>query len=523
MSRALIAFLVFVVGGAVLLVGYYFLEPVVSQRLQEQATDARDTRGTITIGVDSWVGYFPLCSPELRRRLRAEGYILRCIDDEANLATRMARLASGEIGFAVTTADAFLTAGATERFPGSVIAVIDESKGGDALVARTGQVKNLDALRADPTLKIAFTPQSPSEHLLRTLGVHFDVAHFRDAQGAWRVETQGSREALEKLLAGQVAAAVLWEPDVSKALREPEMRKILGTERMQGVIVDLLTARHEVILNEPEMVRALLDHYFMTLRHYQRDPQQLRNDLVAHLNVTESEVDAMLRGVRWVSLQDNARAWFGVSHAGAAGTQGLSNLFEATVRILIASGAATSNPIPSEDPYRIQTRSFIEKLFSERGSINEDQSVFTESLTQKFEPLSDSEWQALRDVGTLKIVPITFAAGRSELSLAGKAELDRAAENLSHYPDFRVVIRGHTSTQGDSAANTQLSLERADAVKRYLVITYGIDDDRIRSEGRGGSMPLPRRAGESQRAYEYRLPRVELALVADESSAEAGP
>ena len=39
--------------------------------------------------------------------------------------------------------------------------------------------------------------------------------------------------------------------------------------------------------------------------------------------------------------------------------------------------------------------------------------------------------------------------------------------------------------------------------------------DRLRVLGIGSDSPLPRRAGESDRAYSYRLPRVELYLVGE--------
>jgi outer membrane protein OmpA-like peptidoglycan-associated protein len=115
----------------------------------------------------------------------------------------------------------------------------------------------------------------------------------------------------------------------------------------------------------------------------------------------------------------------------------------------------------------------------------------------------------------LKAFNVAFQSGTSDLSYEGKEELDRMMEILRHYPTFRVAVRGHTSTQGDAAANDTLSRDRADAVARYLTVTYGIDGHRMRVIGMGGGKPLPRSDGESDRAWQYRLPRVEVALLAD--------
>ena len=86
---------------------------------------------------------------------------------------------------------------------------------------------------------------------------------------------------------------------------------------------------------------------------------------------------------------------------------------------------------------------------------------------------------------------------------------------LRHYPGFRVRVRGHTAQSGDPDLNRALSLERADAVARYMNVTYNVDPNRIKVVGMGSAQPLPRAPNESDRAYQYRLPRVEVSLLAD--------
>ena len=137
------------------------------------------------------------------------------------------------------------------------------------------------------------------------------------------------------------------------------------------------------------------------------------------------------------------------------------------------------------------------------------------SLERDFAPLDDARWDGLREVGTLKVRPITFSSGASELNLEGKQELDKAVKSLEHYPNYRVVIKGHTGLRGDPKANRSLSRDRAEAVARYLTVTYSVDGDRLRVLGMGADAPLPRRSGETDRAYSYRLPRVELYLVGE--------
>jgi flagellar motor protein MotB len=50
-------------------------------------------------------------------------------------------------------------------------------------------------------------------------------------------------------------------------------------------------------------------------------------------------------------------------------------------------------------------------------------------------------------------------------------------------------------------------------VVRYLIAVHAIEPDRLHAEGLGASQPLTRKPGESERAYRYRLPRVEFVLL----------
>lgn len=74
-----------------------------------------------------------------------------------------------------------------------------------------------------------------------------------------------------------------------------------------------------------------------------------------------------------------------------------------------------------------------------------------------------------------------------------------------------VVILGHSSNVGDETANLALSEERA-VLAQEIATELGIARDRITATGVGGGAPLPKDTGESDRAYQSRLARVEVSL-----------
>lgn len=497
--------------GLAAIVGAKFVLPIFQDTQQRQTSDASATRGTLAVGMDNWIGYFPLCSGAMAKRMRQAGYVLRCDNDEADYRARFERLKAGALQFAVATVDSYLLAGAGLGFPGTIVAVIDESKGGDAIVARRQVADHLEALKQAPEVKIAYTPASPSEHLLRAIGTHFDIPFLRERRGHWRVPANGSSEALKLLLDGKVGAAVLWEPDVSRALAQPGIVKLIGTEDTERLVVDILLVNRRFSQERPEAVAALLENYFELQKLYRERPRELETDVVDATGLKRDQVASMLQGVSWTTLGENSAIWFGVAGGGPFAEEGLVDAIGGAIRILVDSGDLPGDPLPDGDPYRITNRQFISDLYQQLGG----GAASDGERGRSFAPLDDDGWARVKEIGTLKMAPISFRRGTADLAYEGKLELDQLAERLAHYPNFRILVKGHSGVQGDPQANLQLSEERAAAVARYLMVTYGIDANRMRAIGYGGSRPLPRLPGESDRAYGYRLPRVEVTLAAE--------
>lgn len=516
-TGAILLFLICSVGIVLL----YYLLPYFQDRHQKVTSDATKTRGKIRIAMDNWVGYFPLRSPEMKNLMRRAGWILVCEDDNANYDQRMQRLKKHEIDLAVATVDSFILNAEKYGYPGTIISVIDESKGGDAILAVRKRVNNLDGLKGKRDIRVAFTPDSPSHHLAKAAADHFNVRELLP-RGTLRIDTDGSEKAREKLLSGKADVAILWEPDVSRALSHDGIVKILGTEDTERLIVDILIAGREFSSRNPDVIKLLLNNYFRTLKKYRQNPQLLLKHVKDETGLAETAIRNMLKGVKWASFHENCETWFGIAAPGNYAEEGLVDTIQSTVTILTNSGDFSSSPIPDADPYRLTNSSFLEQLFTKgiTGFTTPVQGAKgsgpVESIETKFAPLDEQGWESLKEVGTLKVEPIVFQHGTKELGLLAKQVVDEAIQRLRHYPNFRVVIKGHTGTRGDHDENLRLSRDRAEAVARYLNVVYNIDPQRLRPVGFGGKKPLPKRPGESRRAYEYRLPRVELVLARED-------
>jgi OOP family OmpA-OmpF porin len=84
---------------------------------------------------------------------------------------------------------------------------------------------------------------------------------------------------------------------------------------------------------------------------------------------------------------------------------------------------------------------------------------------------------------------INFDFGKATIRKDSNKTLDEAVAVLSQYPELRIEISGHTDNVGDLQKNTQLSEQRAAAVKDYMV-SKGIDATRVHTRGAGPNEPV---------------------------------
>ena len=84
---------------------------------------------------------------------------------------------------------------------------------------------------------------------------------------------------------------------------------------------------------------------------------------------------------------------------------------------------------------------------------------------------------------------IFFDQNKATIRAQSSPVLGKAAKVFAQFPSVSIEISGHTSSEGDEAFNQQLSVDRAQAVKDWLV-KAGTPADRITIRGAGPSEPI---------------------------------
>ena len=84
---------------------------------------------------------------------------------------------------------------------------------------------------------------------------------------------------------------------------------------------------------------------------------------------------------------------------------------------------------------------------------------------------------------------VYFSVSKYDLKPESFPELDRLVGVMQDNPTMTIKLEGHTDTIGDFDANVELSRNRVDEVKRY-VVSKGIRADRVETIGYGPSRPI---------------------------------
>jgi outer membrane protein OmpA-like peptidoglycan-associated protein len=95
----------------------------------------------------------------------------------------------------------------------------------------------------------------------------------------------------------------------------------------------------------------------------------------------------------------------------------------------------------------------------------------------------------IREGGLMTLFGVNFEVNKDVIRPEAIPILEENAKLFTEYPDMEVEIRGHTDVDGSAEKNLELSLKRAQAVKRYLE-SQGVDAKRLSVKGFGQTCPV---------------------------------
>ncbi|WP_158994313.1 OmpA family protein [Mucilaginibacter sp. L196] len=99
---------------------------------------------------------------------------------------------------------------------------------------------------------------------------------------------------------------------------------------------------------------------------------------------------------------------------------------------------------------------------------------------------------------------IQFEFNSGVLKTSSYPALDNAAAQMKIDPSAKFMLKGYASAEGTAAHNMELSVDRANAVKAYL-LNSGVNADNITAQGYGESNPVADNTTEDGRILNRRV------------------
>lgn len=119
-------------------------------------------------------------------------------------------------------------------------------------------------------------------------------------------------------------------------------------------------------------------------------------------------------------------------------------------------------------------------------------------------PFQSIPIEPIKKGNELDLKSIHFEYNSAKLKETYQADLERLHHWLEDNPSLEVLIVGHTDSIGSIPYNMQLSLDRANSVREFLV-NRSIELSRLQTDGKGPSVPIDTNRTEEGRARNRRV------------------
>ena len=431
----------------------------------------------ITIGLDSFSGYAVFRTAEFQNQLANRGIKLRLVDDGPDYTVRAAGLEKGTLQFALFPADALLkTFSKLEYPPATIIAIIDETRGADAMLAYKKQFENVDRLNS-PEVRFVLVGDSPSETLARVVIQDFGLNQVKKDAIVSLASPEKLMERYKNAAPSTNDVYVVWEPFVSQMLKNDAMHVLTDSSKFTGYIVDTLVVNRDFLLKHEPVAEAVLESYFSSLFSYRDAAKQsqlmLDDAKLTKMQIEPEQAAKMVQGIQWKNTQENF-AHFGLRQGAIIHVE---NILDRISRVLVSTGAMDREPFDGK-----WNRLYFDRPMKEIMSRNFYPGVQSEAIREELalKELTEKQWKELTTVGTLSVTELVFSRGSSTLTDRSQLILKELADRLQAWPQYYLMIRGNASNLGDVEANQQLAAKRAQGALQYLE-SAGIPKQRMRT------------------------------------------
>lgn len=257
---------------------------------------------TLKVAHSTWVGYGPFYIARDKGFFQEEGVDIELVIME-DTPSKMGALQAGQIDLVASTADEFpiyMPPGKPLRY----ILAVDNSKGGDGIIA----LKDIASVSDLKGKKVAFETGSVSQFFLNAV-----LREAGMSEADIEVVNMTATDSGVAFVAGQVDAAVTWEPALSQGANSAKGHLLLSSADKPGLITDVVAVTPATAAEHADELKAFVRAWYRALDFIKTNPDeanQIMAEGVGGWLADPAVFKETLAGIEYLD-EDGNRAFFG--------------------------------------------------------------------------------------------------------------------------------------------------------------------------------------------------------------------
>lgn len=293
------------------------------------AAPARAAVPTIRILCPTWSGYAPIFVAKDLGYFKKLGIKVDIkFDDER--ADVMAAMERHQIDMQLRTVGEYQGRPRSAKTPGVIIGTIDDSLGGDGVIA-DGSIKSVADLKGKV---VAAEPNIPGRLLLQ-LELHKHGLTLKDL----KLKQIASADSVAVFAAHSVSAVVSYQPYLSQILKVDASRKpheIVSSAQYPGYIVDVIIVSRSELKKDPAKYRKFLIGIYKAIAYFHKDPASFIKISAPHFSLSPAAFKASIAGsMVYTGLNSSQKMLGSPSKPGT-----LYKVFDTVMKLNLENGAA---------------------------------------------------------------------------------------------------------------------------------------------------------------------------------------
>jgi NitT/TauT family transport system substrate-binding protein len=370
-----------------------------------------------------------------------------------------------------------------------VVQQIDWSSGGDGIVVRN-TIKSVADLKGKT---ITLAQNSPSQYYLTSLLLS---AGLRPSDIKVKYTATAFEAAAAFVADKNVDGCVSWAPDIYKIPERVAGTRILSsTADANKLIADVYAFRADFARDHPEVVEGLVAGIFEGMDMVKDKPEEPAKWMADAFGMKPADVMGMRNDSHLTNLPENVQFFLNASNP---------TNFERTWKnaaYVYRELGTISAPVQFDQVMDFSVIQSIQKKGTFAHQADESLASFTPASFRK----TPAEAPILTQTIRINFYPNSanpYEPARDDLEkpIAGKlydpnvdATLEQVARLSGQFARAVILIQGHTDSSMKGKAPVQavrdLSLARAEAIKRALIEKYKFDPNKFSIEGKGWDAP----------------------------------